>query len=136
FNMKTEHMLPYFELIKKFFGDSLKFVESPTPSFISEGMIMKASIMRELVEKMGGEDFWKNILNAIDAPNLSGSGFSEFETYGTYLVNKYPQLYIKRQLSTLRDGGSIFRRILSFEELKLLPYDTISFENWQLVNFR
>ena len=136
FNMKTEHHLPYFELIQKFFGDGLKFVESPTPSFISAGMLIKASIMRELVDEMGGEDFWKKILNAIDAPNLSGSGFSEFETYGTYLVNKYPQLYIKRQLSTWRDGGSTFRRILSCEELKLLPYDTISFENWQLVNFR
>ena len=136
FNMKTEHHLPYFQLIQKFFGDSLKFVESDTPSFITEGMIMKKSIMRELVNEMGGENFWKNILNAIDAKDLSGSGFSEFETYGTYLVNKYPELYINRQLNTLRNGGNVFRRILNREELKLLPYDTISFENWQLVNFR
>ena len=136
FNMKAERHLPYFQLIQKFFGDKLKFVESPTPSFISEGMIMNSEIMRELVNEMGGKDFWKNILNAIEPKDLSHSGFSEYETYGTYLVNKYPQLYQSRPLKTMRDGGRIFRRVLSYDELKLLPYETISFENWQIKLFK
>ena len=135
FNMKAEHHLPYFELIQKFFGDRLKFVNAKNPSFISEGMLMKSDIMRELVNEMGGKDFWKNILNAIDAQNLSHSGFSEFETYGTYLINKYPQLYQSRRLKTMRAGGRIFKRVLNNDEIKLLPYDTISFENWQLDKF-
>ena len=136
FNMKTEHHLPYFETIKKFFGDTLKFMQPPNPSFISEGMIIKSDIMRELLTEMGGKNFWRNILNAIDSKDLSGSGFSEFETYGTYLVNKYPQLYKSRPLNTRRDGATVFKRILSPQELELLPYDTISFENNQLANFR
>ena len=130
FNMKTEHHLPYFETMSRLFKEPMKFVEGSNPSFISEGMIIKTSVMRELVEELGGKDFWRNILNAIDQKDINGSGFSEFETYGTWLFNKYPQLYKSRPLETQRHGASTFGRILNDEELRRLPYDTISFENW------
>ena len=52
-----------------------------------------------------------------------------------YFINKYPQLYQSRPLKTMRAGGRIFKRVLNNDEIKLLPYDTISFENWQLDKF-
>lgn len=131
FNMKPDHHLPYFDTMNKLFNGTLKFVESATPSFITEVMIMNTRIMRELVGELGGTNFWKNILNAINDKDLSGSGFSEYETYGTYLVNKYPQLFRPGPLVTQRNGMAIFKRVLTEDELSLLPYDTISFENWQ-----
>ena len=76
--------------------------------------------------------FWQNILNAIDLKDLSGSGFSEFETYGTYLLNHYINLFVERPLITLRSGYSTYKRILNMDDLKMLPYDTISFENWDI----
>lgn len=134
FNMKREHHVPYFETMQKLFDNRLQFINpksTATPSFISEGMIVKAAVMRELIGEIGGENFWKNILYAVNPKDLSGSGFSEFETYGTYLLNKYPQFLKPRPLRTQRNGMAIFKRVLSTDELNLLPYDTISFENWQ-----
>lgn len=131
FNLKEEHHLPYFETMKKLFKHDFKILGGSTPSFISAGMIIKCDIMRGLVIEIGGENFWKNILNVIDEKDLSQSGFSEFETYGTYLLNHFQELMKVRYLTTQRYGMAIFRRVLNSEELALLPYDMISFENWQ-----
>ncbi len=131
FNLKPDFHKPYFDTMKKLFNHNFKTLDGATPSFISEGMIINSNIMRELVNEIGGENFWKNILRAVDTKDLSGSSFSEFETYGTYLINNYPELFKIRYLDTQRSGMQIFKRILNGDELARLPYDTISFENWQ-----
>ena len=131
FNLKTGHHLPYFDTMQKLFRRDFQILTGATPSFISEGMIMNCETMRELVNELGGENFWRNIMNTIAAKDLSGSGFSEFETYGTWLINNHRDIVRIRPLNTQRDGMKNFRRILTGDELSELPYDTISFENWQ-----
>lgn len=134
FNMMQERHVPYFETMTKLFNNRLNFIDAnrtATPSFISGCMIIETAVMRELVSEIGGENFWKNILYAINPKDLGGSGFSEFETYGTYLLNKYTKLLKVRPLVTQRDGMAIFKKVLKSEEMQLLPYDMICFENWQ-----
>lgn len=63
-------------------------------SFIAENLMIDAPKMRELIElieAMHKKPFWEAILEAIDAQDLEQSGFSEFETYGTFLALKYPR---------------------------------------------
>lgn len=141
FNMKNEHHKPYFSTIDKIFNKKLKFFKrNYRPSFISESMIFKVSIMKELIkcissaDNLEGHNFWQKIMSAIDRKNLSGSGFSEFETYGSYLITYYPNLYQERTLCSERFGYSVFGHRLSEEDTKNLSLDMISFEIWDKNN--
>lgn len=131
-NPKKEHHQPYFDTIQRLLG----FTNFPNYSFISEHMIVKSSIMREMLQFMGKNDcWWKTILSCCDFKHLQS--FSEFETYGSYCFNKYPDLYKVRSLSTLRCGGRLFGRLVSDAELRLLSmdFDTASFERGQYPPF-
>lgn len=132
YNTKKEHHKPYFYTITKLLGIS-KFMPY---SFITEHMMMKTSIMREMMEAVTTSSlWWKDILNNCDLTYLQA--FSEFETYGTYCVNHYPALYKQRQLITLRCGGLLFGRQVSSKELSSLEldFDTVSFERGQYPPF-
>lgn len=134
FNRTDEHHLPYFQTIDILFNKEIKH---ETKSFISEGMIINRSIMKELIRAISnnrnlyGNNWVEKILYAIPQQELSFSGFSEFETYGNYLINKYPNMYKERPLKALRYGMGRYGRILTHKELLMIDYcDTISFENW------
>ena len=132
FNMKEEHHAPYFDTIYKLLGNNMKLADQ---SFITEGMVIKTTIMKEVIDSIesspvSGRWFYEKIINAIDENELNYSGFSEYETYGTYLINNYPQLYEKRQLKTERHGMKKYGKLLDKQELNALDYDTISFETW------
>ncbi len=106
FITRTEYNKPYFDTIKVLFG-----LEKQTEkSFISETMYFKTSIMREIIEKISSNDaidgdcFWKKIIHAIEPKAIEGSGFSEYETYGTYVSAFYPGLYDAITVPSLRDG--------------------------------
>lgn len=79
-------------------------------------------------------DNWTNIiLNAIDKNYLSSSGFSEFETYGTYMFNKHKDLFIFKNTKSIRNTYSFFggpEKYLTFVGLFLNRYSWSSFENW------
>ena len=136
FNRKEEHHPPYFETIRTLFHGKLAIPPNGEhPSFISEGMIIDRVIMQEMLQAILSssgtkEPFWRIILGAIPEAELSRSGFSEFETYGYYLLNFHPDRYRERLLRTQRNGYKEFGRRLSVDELRKLPYDTISFEEW------
>ena len=98
--------------------------------------MINKNVMKELIKKIEqndsilGSTFWEKIINAIDLNDLSGSGFSEFETYGNYVRTYYPYLYDDMKLRTQRLGSFLFGYLPSNEQLVWAKkdYDIISFE--------
>lgn len=80
----------------------------------------------------GGRRFWERILSAVSDENLSGSGFSEFETYGNYVQKYHPGMYELRTLRGLRKGAEFFGTAPTAAQLQWAAksYDTIAFERW------
>lgn len=128
FTGKTEYHIPYFTTMKKLIGLN----KTEQHSFIAEHMIFNVKVMQELIAKINnsnaiGETWYEKILSIID-PKVH-QGFSEFETYGTYYISNY-NTYKIRILNTMRDGGKLFGRGVTTEELNNVKHlcDTISFE--------
>ena len=133
FDMKTEHHEPYFVTFSRLFPNMNK---RNNKSYISEHMIVKTEIMRELINEIGssnvdGDTWHEKIINAIDIKDLPYSGFADYETYGLYCLNRYPNLYKERLWDSLRPASSFFRfdnmRDCDYEWI-LKDYDAISFE--------
>lgn len=133
FMPKTEHHAPYFSTIDRLFAAPKK----ADYSFISEHMLFNVSIMRELKEQIGKADieecpnnslWFEKIIYAIEPGILQG--FSEFETYGTYCLNYYPDVFALRIFRTFRRGGLIYGMMASVKEIDSLKddLDTCSFE--------
>jgi len=133
FTMKTEYHKPYFDTINNLFG----YHKAINKSFIAEHMIIDKNIMRELINdiekntKLIGKSFYEKIMRAIDMDEIQGSGFSEFETYGTYVLNNYRNRYQLRELRTCRNAKIILGEIPNEELLDWAKksYDIISLEN-------
>lgn len=110
-DVKTEHHEEYFVTLSKLFPGMGKCMQK---SFISEHMLMRCDIMRQMVEEIEGNAllpggaFWEKILRAIGADRIQESAFSEFETYGTYVCLKYPAAYTLRDWHSFRLGGEFF----------------------------
>ncbi len=106
FFVRKEHNRTYFETMRRLLGIDKQI----DMSFISETMLFDTGIMKEMIGKIEdakgseGEGFWRKILNAIDPLKIDGSGFSEYETYGTYTVSNYPGLYSIKHIPALRNG--------------------------------
>ena len=138
FHMRNEYHKPYFDTMARLVEPPLKKISSK--SFISENMIFKKSVMLELLEKiesnghLSGQYFWQKILAAVDRNELTASGFSEFELYGTYFATHYPDLCKEDRLKMERYGYSLYGRRLSCQELKKLDLDVIAFEKWDKNN--
>jgi hypothetical protein len=137
--MKGEHHVPYFKTINVLFdGDVFKLTNK---SFIAEHMMINKDIMIEIIEriennkKINGNKFYEKILYAIDRDEISGSGFSEFETYGNYVLKYYPERYCLRELRTLREGSHFINKLdINNNVLNWIAksYDTVSFEDHQI----
>ncbi len=109
FFVRKEYNKTYFETM-----DKLLHIEKQIPlSFISETMLFKTEIMREIIKTIGenedvyGDSFWKKILHAIPHDMVNGPGFSEYETYGTYTMTRYPGTYKIKEIPSLRSGKRI-----------------------------
>ena len=133
FDMKTEHHKPYYDTFSKIFP---QYGRRNELSYISEHMIVKTTIMRKLIDEIkelniSGETWYEKILNAVDINDLAESGFADYETYGLYCLNKYPDLYVERKWDSLRPASSFFK----YEKMRdcdykwlLKDYDAVSFE--------
>lgn len=138
FDIKTEHHQPYFNTIKLLLP-SLKFSKF---SYISEHMIIKTEFMKNLLEKIEknnviqGKNFWDKILMSIDKKDITQSGFSEFETYGSFVDTYYPNYYKHRKWSSKREMVKFFGKIdnLCQSDFDWLAKDfnSISFEKWDI----
>jgi hypothetical protein len=127
----------YFNTLGKLFYPPLKRVIKE--SFISEHMIIDVKIMKEMIssietnKNLCGDTFFERILRIIDRNSLGIGGFSEFETYGTYVYTKYPEKVEFRDLRTMRHGKVYFGDSPKIEDLEWAraDYDTISFEGFE-----
>lgn len=129
FTMKDEHHEAYFLTLKKLLNLE-KIVEK---SFIAENMMFNTIIMKELIMQIEkseviGKNWCEKVINSM--PLNKNNSFSEFETYGTFVMTYYPHLYKFRELKTFRDGGKELPRFYSSERIKILAdkYDMLTIE--------
>jgi len=127
----SEYHHPYFRTIY----NVLSVGKVVSASFISEHMLIKKAYMKEMVKDISASQVtmpWpKIILENISNVDLIGSGFSEYETYGTYLASKYPDSFVMRKLFTLRTGSKLLGHNPTKLQLLICRFfglDYISFE--------
>jgi FkbM family methyltransferase len=83
----SEYHIPYFDAIDRLLGMD-KIV---TPSFVAQCLPLRGRQARgffDEIERHGGRPWWMAVLNAVDL--RIESGFSEYETLGTYLSHRFP----------------------------------------------
>lgn len=129
FTMKNEYHQAYFNTMYRLIG----MKKTNAKSYIAENMLFNKAVMIELILKIEkssieGKRWFEKIINSVDLEEEFG--FSEFETYGTFCLQVYPNLYHERELSCFRIGGYIQGRLISEKILKALSndIDIISFE--------
>lgn len=138
---KTEFHKPYFDTIDTLFPGYEKQVKG---SFIAEHMLINKQLMLDMINtieqntSLEGDDYAEKIINAIAPSELAYSGFSEFETYGTYVCKRYPNIYKIRKWESLRFGGFYYEgaKTLNDEDRKWIAkkYDAISFEKGDYIS--
>lgn len=134
FTSKIEYNKPYFDTIDQLFHGRLKRVGDF--SFVAEHMAFDVSIVKEMLEEIvgsnhqKGKSFYEIIMRSVNVADLPIAGFSEFETYGTYISIKYPELVIMRKLRTLREAAYVLGGEPTKEQLEWAAndYDIISIE--------
>ncbi len=133
FTQKIEYNKAYFDTIDTLFGEELK--RPGDYSFIAENMIFDCKIVGSLLELImknsnAGTTFYEKILYSVDPAEILGSGFSEFETYGCYISQFYPERVQMRKLRTSREavyvmGSNPDEKMLQWAKK---DYDIISLE--------
>lgn len=132
--LKEEYNKPYFDTMEKLIG----FGKIRKESFISEHMLIHTGYMKELIEEiekkadLEGKTFYEKILSAVEPEMLSSSGFSEYETYGTYVTKKHPELYQCIPYSSCRHTVTMIGYNPTPEQIQWLAgkYEAVSFEKW------
>jgi len=126
----TEFHAPYFATYRRLFGSE----PNRECSFIAQHMIIQKSVVREMLElierRVPGAGNWAiKIMRVLEPvhPNL----FSEYETYGHYIKNRYPDRVALVERAWLRVVPQFSGRRLPGEaELNRLSqhYEYVSFE--------
>ena len=137
FDIKSEHNEVYFKTIERLFGFG-KIIEK---SFVSELMLFKVDLMKEMISeieqsKFNGDRFYEKILYAVGSENLN-QGFSEFETFGSWVGVRHSSEYMLRNWNSFRNTN-FFVDIsnVSEEDLNWLAkdFDAATFEKYQETN--
>lgn len=130
FTRKYEYNENYFTTIERILGMRKK----NDFSFIAEHMMFNSRIVKQMlceIERsfIDGNNWYEKVINAGNYESVLPT-FSEFETYGTYVMYNYPNLYYTRQLNTFRCGGYIQGYNITDAKLQEISFDTdtISFE--------
>lgn len=134
FTEKREYHKPYFDTIENLFGGKVR--KAINGSFVAENMIIHCAIMKKMindiegVKESKGELWYEKILYAIKPEFIGHSGFSEFETYGNYVMTYYPDMYSLRKLRSLREAAQILGICPNTDQLlwAAKSYDVISLE--------
>jgi hypothetical protein len=134
-NASVEHHLPYFESISKLLG----MEKNSDFSFIVPGFPLRKIWVSQFInelEEIHGLPWYQAIIESVDFGALSG--FSEFETLGTWCSNRYPNSLVSYPASWERYGQSRFgyAKDLNVNDAIDLgaqfDLDVISFENWDI----
>jgi len=135
----SEHHLPYFETIHNILG-----INKQVPySFISEHMMVDRKQMEKFIidiQTLSSNQNWPLfILTKINKSDLALSGFSEYESFGNYLIQQQASYFETRKeetlLKTYRFGSQLFGKIPSDNDLQLLTkmgYSYVTFEEWDI----
>lgn len=134
FIIKKEYHKAYFDTIDVLFKGSVRRVDSQI-SFIAENMMFNKYIVQEIIsviesnDRIDGERYFEKILNAVRKKDFF-VGFSEFETYGNYVMTKHPSLYGCLKRRTLRYGTIFLGSNPSVEQIEWAKqdFDIITFE--------
>ena len=137
FITKVEYHKPYFDTLDVLTEGKVRRVDKNI-SYIAENMIINKKIMVEIIDmimnnqNLKGDLFFEKILYAISKDVVKYTGFSEFETYGNYIMTNYPSTYNRMKLRTQRRGTFLFGPLPNSEQLEWASkdYDIISFENY------
>ncbi|MBS1164753.1 MAG: hypothetical protein H6R00_778 [Proteobacteria bacterium] len=131
----SEHHKPYFESIERLTGLSKAIPQS----FIAQCLLGKAGWTAEfldLVQERSGKDPFQAIIDATDLSEKSG--FSEYETLGTFFFSKYKDLFAPSGRKWERNGYSLLGSPLKLEgphsRFLLRNADFVAFEKWDLKN--
>ena len=87
-------------------------------------------------KKIEGNIFFEKIIQVLSARELKENGFSEYETYGNFVLKNYPEIYTVRRLRTLREGKILLGDCPNKEMIKWAghSYDIISLEKYHRMN--
>ncbi|WP_243346211.1 DUF6492 family protein [Parabacteroides sp. FAFU027] len=107
-------------------------------SFITEHMLINASIMRKLISdieaniSLAGNKFYEKIMHAVDPKYINLSGFSEFETYAAYILKNFSNEYSLRHWNNLRCGKVFIGNKPTKEQLSWIStsFSTVSIEKY------
>ena len=122
---------PYFVTI----NNLLNLERAVDFSFISEHMVFSRQLVKQMVsqiENNSTQTWWHTILDAVPLADLGESGFSEYETYGNFVIANDRNIFEFRELHVSRKGTELFGVIPTKLDLIIasLTYSYISFELW------
>ena len=132
-NLKREYVAPYFTTINTLLG----LGKGRSESYITEHMFFHTEACRKMLtdfeanRSIKGSSFWEKCIYGA-ALRESAQSFSEYETFGTYVSDRFPELYTPRKMCTLRCGQEFLGSAPSAEVLAWVAkdFDTVSFEHW------
>ncbi|HPG95750.1 MAG TPA: hypothetical protein PK712_00775 [Rectinema sp.] len=135
---KTEIHPAYFRTMEKLIGIG-KVMRG---SFIAEHMMFERPYVSRLLacimknkandKSFDAQKFIESVIAAIEPEELDGSGFSEYETYGSFMYRTARDCIALRDLPSMRLGSSFFDRPPTTKQLFALSrhYYWASFETW------
>lgn len=132
-NPESENHLPYFDTINTILG----MKQIAEYSFVCGHLMINAAYMGELIDfindhvKSSRHWVWK-IMDSIKPDDLGNKGFSEFETYGNFVLSRHPESFDLRPLRYFRFGAGKFGMRPNKYDLHYLSstYTYASFETW------
>ena len=130
--MKPEYFRRIFDC-----GKALNYRKPYRESFITEHMMFRSDICQSLIREIErnnnieGKTFFEKVINASDF-NIYSHAFAEYETYGIYAVNRFPDIYQKKTFENLSSRSDVSWRYSDDTLLQWAAqsFDTISFESW------
>lgn len=114
-NTSDEHHEPYYETYKKIMGE---IAISPR-SFVSHGMLFSKDLLQEMKQYITNKNHKNWIFAILDSTDYSNiSGFSEYETYGNYILRHHPnrvklEYWFNKSLTSLDEINNVPRYIKS-----------------------
>lgn len=133
FDVKAELNPGYFFTIQNLFGFN-KVIEQ---SFISEHMLFNKMRMKEMIAEIEslpikGDKYYDKIFYSLSLDNVL-RGFSEFETYGSWMTVRHPGEYVLREWNSMRKAG-LFVHADDFSDddkaYLARDYDAATFESY------